>query len=285
MSNEFKSFFKAVGGNEGGKCNYATRLDTYGCGCQHNCAYCYARALLDFRGLWDYQNPAVADIREIKKTIQKELRKGDVIRLGGMTDCFQPLERSKRVTLRTIEELNKRGIGYLIVTKNKLVAEQEYLDLFDPQLAHIQVTITSTDPDISRKIEQGASLPEDRIGAVETLAAKGFDAQVRLSPYIPELADVEKINAIRCDKILVEFLRVNTWIEKWIKETGLPVDLKQYSYKSAGYRHLPLRVKRNLMRQITGFKQRSVCEDVEEHFAYWQEAVNNNRKDCCNLRV
>ena len=39
MSTEFKSFFKAVGGNEGGKCNYATRLDTYGCGCQHNCAY------------------------------------------------------------------------------------------------------------------------------------------------------------------------------------------------------------------------------------------------------
>lgn len=284
MTNEFKSFFKAVGGNEGGKCNYATRLDTYGCGCQHNCAYCYTRALLDFRGLWNPTSPAVADIGEIRKTIRRELKYGDIVRLGGMTDCFQPLERSHRVTLRTIEELNRRGIGYLIVTKNKLVAEPEYLQVFDPELAHIQVTITSTNPDITRKIEPGASLPADRIAAVELLAARGLDVQVRLSPFIPELVNIDEINAIKCDKILVEFLRVNTWIARWVRETGLPVDLRQYRYKSAGYRHLPLRVKRELLRQITGFRERSVCEDVEEHFAYWQEAVNANINDCCNLR-
>ena len=281
---EFKSFFKAVGGNEGGKCNYPTRLDTYGCGCQHNCAYCYARALLDFRGLWNYREPAVADIKDIRRTIQRELKAGDIVRLGGMTDCFQPLERTKRVTLRTIEELNKRGIGYLIVTKNKLIAEQEYLDTLNPELAHIQVTITSTDADISRKIEPGASLPDERISAVEILQDKGFDVQVRLSPFIPELVDVERINAIRCDKILVEFLRVNTWIARWVKETALPIDLKAYTYKSAGYRHLPLRLKRQYIRQITGYREMSVCEDVEEHFAYWQETVNHNRKDCCNLK-
>lgn len=36
MGREFKSFYKTVGGNEGNKCNYPTRLDTYGCGCQHD---------------------------------------------------------------------------------------------------------------------------------------------------------------------------------------------------------------------------------------------------------
>ena len=35
---EFKSFFKTVTGNEGGKCRYPTRLDPYGCGCMHDCA-------------------------------------------------------------------------------------------------------------------------------------------------------------------------------------------------------------------------------------------------------
>lgn len=48
---EFKSFLKTVTGNEGGKCRYPTRLDPYGCGCSHDCAYCYARSLLEFRGL------------------------------------------------------------------------------------------------------------------------------------------------------------------------------------------------------------------------------------------
>lgn len=42
---EFKSFYKTVGGGEGQKCHYPTRLDTYGCGCQHDCSYCYDKSL------------------------------------------------------------------------------------------------------------------------------------------------------------------------------------------------------------------------------------------------
>jgi len=34
---EFQSFFKTVEGGEGGRCKYPTRLDTYGCGCSHDC--------------------------------------------------------------------------------------------------------------------------------------------------------------------------------------------------------------------------------------------------------
>lgn len=88
---EYKSFYKTVKGNEGGKCHYPTRLDTYGCGCQHDCSYCYAKSLLSFRNLWDNKNPSVADIEKIKKKISK-INTGEVLRLGGMTDCFQPLE-------------------------------------------------------------------------------------------------------------------------------------------------------------------------------------------------
>ena len=50
---EYKSFYKTVDGSEGQKCNYPTRLDTYGCGCVHDCKYCYAKSLLSFRGLWN----------------------------------------------------------------------------------------------------------------------------------------------------------------------------------------------------------------------------------------
>lgn len=64
---EFKSFFKTVKGNEGNHCNYPTRLDTYGCGCQHDCSYCYAKSLLVFRQLWNADEPAVAIYRKNKK--------------------------------------------------------------------------------------------------------------------------------------------------------------------------------------------------------------------------
>ena len=80
----FKSFFKTVGGNEGNKCHYPTRLDTYGCGCSHDCNYCYAKTLLDFRGLWNPKNPSIADIEAIKRKIAKLPNDLPAIRLGGM---------------------------------------------------------------------------------------------------------------------------------------------------------------------------------------------------------
>lgn len=92
---EYKSFLKTVGGGEGEKCRYPTRLDTYGCGCEHNCAYCYARSLLDFRGLWG--KPRVADIERVRRAVRR-LKRGSIVRMGGMTDCFAPIERRKGVT-------------------------------------------------------------------------------------------------------------------------------------------------------------------------------------------
>lgn len=37
-------------------------------------------------------------------------------------------------------------------------------------------------------------------------------------------------------------------------------------------------------KEVTGFDEVSVCEDVSEHYEYWKEAVNFNKEDCCNLR-
>ena len=141
MTKEFKSFYKEVKGNEGSKYHYATRLDTYGCGCQHDCKYCYAKSLLSFRNLWNNEEPRVADIKKIENKIKK-IPQGTILRLGGMTDCFQPIELKHRITYETIKLLNKYRIGYLIVTKSHLVANDEYIEIYDKDLAHFQITTT-----------------------------------------------------------------------------------------------------------------------------------------------
>ena len=278
MNKEFKSFYKKVGGNEGDLCNYPVRLDTYGCGCFHDCNYCYAKSLLDFRKLWNAQYPAVADIEKIKRKIKK-LNKGDVVRLGGMTDCFQPVEMVYKNTYNTIQALNEQGVHQLIVTKSDIIANDEYMDILDKDLAHIQVSITTTDDSLSLEYET-ASTPTNRIHAIEKLQNNGFDVSVRLSPLVDEVVDFNKINRINCDKILVEFLRVNHWIKKWFEGY---TDMNRYSIKSGGYRHLPLESKIKTLEKIKGFKEVSVCEDVPEHYKYWQENVNYNKKDCCNI--
>lgn len=142
---EFKSFLKTVGGNEGDRCNYPTRLDLYGCGCSHDCDYCYAKSLLDFRKMWNPSHPTTANWMKVQRAIRNKIKPGDVVRLGGMTDCFQPLERKRRCTYKAIEELNRIGAHYLIVTKSDLVADEEYLKILDKTLAHIQISVTFTD--------------------------------------------------------------------------------------------------------------------------------------------
>lgn len=254
---EFKSFYKEVKGNEGSKCLYNTRLDTYGCGCQHDCSYCYAKSLLSFRNLWDVKEPSVADIGKIEKRIAK-IPAGSIIRLGGMTDCFQPVEEQQGITKATIELLNQHGIGYLIVTKSDLICE--YMHILDKNLAHIQISTTWI------PCEKAVST-ERRIAAIEKLRAEGFDVAVRLSPYVPQFVDFDRLNSIKCNKIIVEFLRVNHWIKKW-----LPLDYSDWTVKQSG------------LAKITGFDEVSVCEDVSEHWEYWRECVNHNKEDCCNLR-
>lgn len=285
-SREYKSFYKVVTGNEGRKCNYPARIDTYGCGCAHDCSYCYAKSLLDFRKLWNPESPSVADLERVKRRIRMIQKERDespepqrvVIRLGGMTDCFQPCEKTHRVTYETIKALNEAKIEYLIVTKSDLVADDEYMAVMDKGLAHIQITITTLDDELAKTYEHCSS-PTERVKAVEKLAEAGFDVCVRLSPFIPQYMDVDELAKVKCDKILVEFLRVNRWMHDWFD-----VDYSEYTVKHKGYRHLPLEKKLEYIKTVKGFKEITVCEDEDTAYQYWKYHFNPNKNDCCNLR-
>ncbi|MCI9016144.1 MAG: transporter [Clostridia bacterium] len=195
-----------------------------------------------------------------------------------MTDCFQPIEKKYKVTYNTIKLLNKYGIGYLIVTKSNLIADDEYIKILDKKLAHIQITITTTQDDLSLTYEK-ATVPSKRIEAIEKLQEHGFDVQVRLSPFIEQYIDFDILNNIKCDKILIEFLRVNSWIKRWFD-----LDYSKYTLKQSGYCHLQLKDKIKMLKKITGFEEVTICEDVSNHYLYWKRNVNVNKDDCCNLR-
>ena len=273
---EYKSFYKTVGGNEGSLCHYPTRLDTYGCGCQHDCKYCYARSLLEFRNLWHPDDPSIADIDKIYRKVAK-IEPGSVVRMGGMTDCFMPLERSHGISYETIEALNKRGVHQLIVTKSDLIADDRYVEILDRDLSHIQISITSTDDATAARYEKAASVTR-RIEAAEKLQYLGYDVSVRLSPFIPEYVDIDKLNSIEVDKCLVEFLRANAAIMR-----TFDIDWSPYTLKIGNYRHLPLERKIELLGRLD-FKG-SVCDDVPDHYHWFRENFNHNPDDCCNLRL
>ena len=276
----FSVFYKEVEGNEKDKCKYTTRLDTYGCGCQHDCKYCYAKSLLDFRGLWNSTKPVVGSMKKIKSAIIKAKKdKVKIVRLGGMTDCFQPMELNYRTTYQTIKLLNAYKIGYLIVTKSHLVANEEYMKIYDKDLAHFQVTTTCLDDELYKKLDyEKASVPSKRIEAIKKLQENGFDVAIRLSPLIEEFIDFDKLNSLGIEKAQVEFLRVNHWIRKWFN-----IDYSKFIIKQSGYEHLTLEEKKRIISKIK-IPNISVCEDEDEAYEYWINNFNPNREDCCNLR-
>jgi len=274
---EFKSFYKSIEHRKFNTwCKYTKRLDTYGCGCQHNCKYCYAKSLLSFRGLFGVELPRVANIHKIRNKIRK-LPKYDFVKLGGMTDCFQPIESQESVTYNTILLLNQYRISYLIVTKNNMVSSDYYIQIYDKNLAHFQITITTTDDKKCFEYENAPGTSK-RIKSIEKLYGLGYDVSVRLSPYLEQNIDFKTLNNIRCNKILVEFLKVNSFIRK-----SFNIDYSEYTLEYGGYYHLPLKKKIELVNKINGFEQLSVGEYVKDHHLWFRDNVNYNKGDCCNL--
>ncbi len=130
------------------------------------------------------KNPAVVNIASMKRKIA-QLEPGSIVRLRGLTDCLQPIEAKHRATFEAIKALNARGVGYLIVAKSAMIADDEYMEILDKKLAHIQISITSTDDKLAATYEK-ASATSKRIQAIEKLYDAGFDVALRLSPLIPQ---------------------------------------------------------------------------------------------------
>ena len=278
LTNEFKSFYKTVGGAEGNKCYYPTRLDPYGKGCYYNCKYCYAKKLLNFRKLWHPNDVAIANIEKIHKTIEK-IPEGSTIRLGGMTDCFQPIEKKVKNTYNTILKLNEKGIHYLIVTKSTLIGEDEYMEILDPALAHIQISVPTTNNIVLKNTDNAPSFNE-RVRVIEKLQKNMYDVSIRLSPFLYETVNYQTLNKIKVDKCLVEFLRLTPQMKKPLEKY---ITFENYSLKEGGYRHLPLKTKLMVLNKLK-FKELTVCDDVESHYQYFNRKFNPNPNDCCNLR-
>lgn len=277
--NKYNSFYKTVGGAEGERCFYPTRLDLYGKGCFYNCNYCYAKQILNFRKLWNPQDVGVAPLLQVYRTIE-QIPEGSVVRLGGMTDCFQPIELKYRNTYNAIRKLNEKGIHYLIVTKSDLIVEDEYINILDKDLAHIQISIPTNDNEVLSATDNAPSF-ERRRNAIEILYNLGYDVALRLSPFLFDTTDFDVINNIIVDKCLVEFLRTKPSLEEELNDF---IDFNQYSLKAGGYRHLPLEKKLEVLSKLN-FKELTVCDDVQTHYDYFTNNINYNLNDCCNLNT
>jgi len=174
-------------------------------GCEHGCAYCYARTGHETLG-WgaglDFETKILVK-RNAADLLRHELGRpkwrGEVIAISGYTDCYQPAERELRVTRSCLEVLHEANQAIGIVTKNGLVTRDIELlaSMAEKQLVHVNITVTSLDQELTRTMEPRTASPQARLRAMRTLVDAGVPVRVMVAPVIPGLTDHEMPNILR----------------------------------------------------------------------------------------
>lgn len=168
-------------------------------GCEHGCAYCYARPFHEFLGFsagLDFETKILVK-HDAPELLRRELSspkwKPKVLAMSGVTDCYQPLERRFELTRRCLRVLADFRNPVAIITKNHLVTRDIDIlrELAEHRAVSVSVSVTTLDRGLARRLEPRTSTPARRLAAIEALAAAGIPVGVNVMPVIPGLTDHE----------------------------------------------------------------------------------------------
>ncbi len=168
-------------------------------GCEHGCAYCYARPTHEYLGFnagIDFETTILVKRNAPELAREEMMRrswKPTVVSISGVTDPYQPLERRLGITRRVLEVMREFRNPVGIVTKNALVCRDLDLlaEMASEGCAMVFLSITTLDRDLARRMEPRTSTPEMRLRAIERLATAGVPVGTMVAPVIPGLNEEE----------------------------------------------------------------------------------------------
>lgn len=168
-------------------------------GCEHGCAYCYARPTHEYLGFnagVDFESKIVVKERApelFRDWLARDGYQPEPIMFSGVTDCYQPAERRFRLTRQCLQVASEAGQPVCLVTKNALVLRDvDVLSaMAERNLVSVAVSLTSLDPQFTSTLEPRTSRSPARLRAMRTLSAAGIPVTAMIAPVIPGLNDNE----------------------------------------------------------------------------------------------
>ncbi len=168
-------------------------------GCQHACAYCYARPghqYLGFGAGSDFDTRIVVKRNApdvLRRALARKMLGAEWIAFSGVTDPYQPLEASYGLTRACLEACRefRRPVG--VITKSALVRRDADLlgRIAEVAGARVFLSIPFASAENARAIEPWAPTPALRFEALRALSEAGVPVGVSVSPVIPGLTDSE----------------------------------------------------------------------------------------------
>ncbi|WP_019645337.1 PA0069 family radical SAM protein [Novispirillum itersonii] len=168
-------------------------------GCEHGCAYCFARPSHAWLGLSPgldfetrlFSKPEAGALLE--QAFRARTYRPAPLGLGTNTDPWQPVERKLGITRSVLTVLEAYQHPVAIVTKGAMITRD--VDILARMavrgLVLVCISITTLDPDLSRRLEPRASTPAARLKAVRVLSEAGVPVRINAAPMIPGLNDHE----------------------------------------------------------------------------------------------
>ena len=168
-------------------------------GCEHGCAYCYARPYHEYLGFSagiEFESRILVKERAaelLRAELSKKSWEPQTVAMSGITDVYQPVERRLGLTRQCLEVFAEFRNPVAIITKNHLVTRDADLlgELARFNAVSVAVSITTLDGDLAKKLEPRASTPSRRLDAIRRLTAAGVRVAVLTAPIIPGLNDHE----------------------------------------------------------------------------------------------
>lgn len=168
-------------------------------GCLHGCIYCDSRSRCyhmehDFTDIEIKENAI-----ELLEQALKHKRKKCMVGTGAMTDPYLPLEMEVKNVRKALELIDKYDFGVTVHTKSdRVLRDIDLLQRINQKTkAVVQMTLTTYDEKLCKKIEPNVSTTGERFAALKKFKAAGIPTVVWLSPILPLLNDTrENISGI-----------------------------------------------------------------------------------------
>ena len=184
-------FVDAKGILTGGKGAYG--MNVYR-GCTHGCIYCDSRSRC-----YQFTHP-FEDIevkRNAPELLEKALRSKRakcMIGTGSMSDPYMHCEEELRLTRRCLEVIARYGFGATVQTKSdRIMRDIDLLAEINRKAKFVvQMTLTTFDDELCRKIEPNVCSTSRRIEVLEEMRKRGIPTIVWLTPVLPFINDTEE---------------------------------------------------------------------------------------------
>lgn len=168
-------------------------------GCTHGCIYCDSRSRC-YHMEHDFEDIEVKEnaVWLLEGALRRK-RKKCMIGTGAMTDPYIPLEMELQNVRKALSLISEYGFGAAIQTKSdRILRDLDLLkEINDKTKAVVQMTLTTYDDSLCRKIEPGACTTSQRVNVLREMHAAGIPTVVWLSPILPFLNDTrENISGI-----------------------------------------------------------------------------------------